>query len=247
MKFNARTAVVCFGVASMAAAGLQADPLADVQARLAVLAASADRPVRVEAFEENTDDRLVVYEGPEGLVVRVSPETVARLNREKAERAVDPAKPSPVRDRLRALEPAVLESYLDATAMLRRELGGAELIGSATDASRGADILRLDLKLVMRLSGNGSKWVKDATATGSLWVDAAGTPVALRKQSRIAGRAYVVFSFESKVEDAFEFALVNGRLIAVRHEPSGEGSGGGETQSEHRVVVLQPVPLPAAD
>lgn len=170
---------------------------------------------------------LTATDGPDGLQLRWPRELVAQAS--GAEQGEAGAKTAALRAAIDGLKPMDVHGYLNIAGSLKEVLAYAEVTEDRADTWQGRPARRLSLKLTPPLSKEDRKYIKELTAKATLWLDESGWPLAAERQLSVKGRALLVITFEQNESESFEFARVAGRLIAVRHEKSSRGSGGGQS------------------
>ena len=69
-----------------------------------------------------------------------------------------------------------------------------------------------------------------------------GTPLASRRHLQLAGRAFVVVTFQQRDDDDRSYAVLGDRLVTVRHDEKGHAQGAGENQDYRIERSLQLLP-----
>lgn len=230
----------------LACAVVRADTLSELKQRLGSLDDSGrviatvtyeSQRIQKEAEPAKARKRTVVgTDGPEGFQMRW-PRPAAETDSAAATEAEHKAWEER-RDGIGGLSPAQLFSYLNIAGELTKVLSQAELTGEKAEVWKGQPARRISLKLTPPLSEKDRKYIKELTAQATVWLDQDGWPLAAERQLHVKGRALLVISFEQNETESFEFARVAGRLVAVRHEKSSQGSGGGESGGEKILATL---------
>lgn len=226
---------------------VRADTLSELKQKLDSVVSTEPVTVAV-AFESSRQEKngaaptpqaltLIATDGPDGLQLRWPRDIVAQAM-EKGE-GPQAGKPSGMRETMDGLKPTEVHEYLNIAGSLREVLAYAELTEERTDTWQGRPARRLALKLNPPLSKEDRKYVKELTATATLWLDDDGWPIAAERQLVVKGRALLVITFEQNEHESFEFARVGKRLIAVKHDKSSHGSGGGESGGRKTTATLR--------
>lgn len=216
---------------------VRADALSDLKQTLA--SASGAEPVTAEVMFESValkDDgsasapqqlTLTATDGPDGLQLRWPRELLVQAS--GSEHGETGEKTAALRAAIDGLKPMDVHGYLNISGQLQEVLAYSELTEERADTWQGRPARRLSLKLDPPLSKEDRKYIKELTANATLWLDESGWPLAAERQLSVKGRALLVITFEQKESESFEFARAAGRLIAIRHEKSSRGSGGGQS------------------
>jgi hypothetical protein len=237
----------------LAALALGADPLADLQAALAKL--TATRPVTAR-FTVRTDnvtgegkDAVTVsgevegevVEGPDGLQLRWGQSLVQRARDQERRRAASPEEPAPDRDGLAQLQAMDLVNQLDAARALGDHLSRATLLEEKEDLYDGAPARLLVLRLSPALQARERRYLREWEAIGRIWLGPDGLPLAAEARLHGRGRILLIISFETEVHQAWRFARVGDRLVAVRRdeERRWEGAGDRGERRSSSVLVLE--------
>lgn len=238
------------------AISLGADPLAELQAALAALAAHAPVRARVdyryetvtgegeEASRDAGEVSAEAAEGPGGVTLRWSPVLVEQAREEARRRAADPEAKTPTRRGMADLDAMVVARRLDVARELRDAFDHATLLEDRPDTLDGAPARLLVLQVPARLSKQERRYVKKAETAARVWLGADGVPLGAELHVLARGRIFLVIGFELEDRDTFRFARVGDRLVAVRHEREHRAEGAGEHQRYKAVTVLEPLPDP---
>jgi hypothetical protein len=237
---------------SLAAPG--GDPLAALAATLAGLAARDPVQARLEhrLSVRHGDDgapphpegvvQAAASAGSEGLELRWTRALLEQAGREERRSPGDADAPTPTRDALADLQALAVAQLLDAAPVLARALEGATLVEDRPDTRDGQPARLLVLKLTPALGTRDRKYVKELEATGRIWLGADGVPVAAERLVQVKGRAFLVITFESRMEEAWRFTRVGDRLVAVQLERRVKNDGGGEKSERRATTTLALVP-----
>ena len=131
---------------------------------------------------------------------------------------------------------------VSAAPGLARAVDEAQFKGEKAEAWQGRPARRLSFSVPMsHLSKEQRKYVKDFDSTLDIWIAADGTPLASARRDAVAGRAFVVISFDAKDEESCTYAVSGDRLLTLRRESHNVSSGAGEHSEQRIVKTLQPL------
>lgn len=179
--------------------------------------------------------QLPLEDGPAGLRLVYPQPLLAKAEQEDAAKDKDPKADTPTVKGLRDLGLTELRDMARAADGLQRRLARASFKGEKPDSWQGQPARRLSFELE---NNRPSKYVKEYSGLLEVWIDEQGVPLASRALQKIAGRAYVVISFEMSNEDEAVYQVLGDRLLATRKSSKGSGSGAGETGSNKRTLTL---------
>jgi hypothetical protein len=241
-------------LALLASLTLGADPIADLQAALARLTARTPAAARFTVRYENvTGDGKdavrvsgevsgVVAEDASGLEIRWGHAVLLQAREEERRHGANPEVPTPTRDGLAQVQAIDLANRLDAAWTLRDELSRATLIEEREDLLDGQPVRLLVVKLSPSLQPRERRYVKDLEAVGKLWLGPDGLPLAAEARLLGKGRIFLVVGFESEVKQAWRYARVGDRLVAVRHQDERRWEGAGDRGERRSTSVLEVLP-----
>jgi hypothetical protein len=239
----------------LTALALGADPLADLQAALARLAATRPAAARFTIHHENVSgegqDAVKVIgevvgeaaESADGLQIRWSHAVLQKARDEERRHAANPEEPTPTRDGLAQVQAIDLANRLDAAGSLRDELSRATLLEEKDDLLDGTPARLLVLKLSPALQARERRYLKELEAIGKIWLGADGLPLAAEAQLHGKGRIFLIITFETEVKQSWRYVRAGDRLVAVRHEDERRWGGAGERgerRSRWEVELLPP-------
>jgi hypothetical protein len=232
---------------------VHADPLGELRQLLASLPGSQPVAAQIELEFTNIDEdedgdtdttpqnakiNLRAEDGADGIRLHWPRDLMDAAAAERGDR--DPDAKRPVRRALSQVAVQDIDDYLDAAPSLLNVIAQASLQSDAPDTRNGQSLRRLTLKLDPPLSKQARKYVKEIDATASIWLDAAGLPVAAEQTLEFSGRAMLVISFANETHESWEFVRSGDRLVVVRHDSESSSSGGGESgrqRTKARVIV----------
>lgn len=239
----------------LAAPWAYADGLADLRAALArpqgsvairglFKAETISRQGEAAEAEEDRGQAQVQFEdGPQGLRLLFSRDTLQRAEQEERSRQHDPKARTPTLGGLKALEVNELRGMLSPTAALLALLDEATPKGEVPDTWNGQPARRLSFDLGLgKLRERDRKYIKKYEGTLDIWLGPEGWPLALRQQVQASGRAFLVVSFEMRSREEQVFVVAGERLVVVRRESLGSGSGAGEKGESRTLREVQLLP-----
>jgi hypothetical protein len=214
-----------------------ADPLAALRERLQALPAATPVQARVEITSQATrgeDEpapppatlRLEARAAEGSLRLDWPGELLGAARRERLD--ANPDAERPVGRALSQVSPIDIDAYLDATPTLLSTLDEATLQSQSDVEWQGQPATVLELRLQPKIGERDRKYVKEAEGSARLWIGADGLPLAAERSYRIAGRAMLVISFESKQDERFTFGRHGDRLVVLSHRGETASSGAGE-------------------
>ena len=224
---------------------LRADGLGDLRATLGRL--KGTEPARV-TFEyqfwrelktgkvpEVTQGALTaqVEDGPQGLRVAWDRATQAQAEAELQAAFLDPLRLQPTAQILRSLTPLDIGVHLHAAQTLARQLTGAQLLATRTEAWAGKPATVLVLKLEADLNPNVRKAVKEVDGKGWVWLGADGTPLAFRTEVEYVGSRFLI-SFRGTQREEVHYATRGTRLLVTWAQNEERTSGFGESMATKR-------------
>jgi len=238
----------------LAALALGADPLADLQAALARLAATRPAAARFTVRHENVtgegQDAVKVIgevggevaESADGLQIRWSHALLQKARDEERRHAANPEEPTPTRDGLAQVQAIDLANRLDAAGSLRDELSRATLLEEKDDQLDGAPARLLVLKLSPALQARERRYLKELEAIGKIWLGPDGLPLAAEAHIHGKGRIFLVIGFGTDIRQSWRFTRAGDRLVAVRHEEERRWEGAGDRGERRSSSVLELLP-----
>lgn len=235
--------------AALATPAAQASGLDDLRAALqglrGVVPIKVMLTAQVTTASRDDDDKvrnasgsatLSAEDGPQGLRLAYPREVIAKTVAEGAGRQSDSTAPIPTRNALNQLDYGNVHGMVHAAETLLIRLEGAKLKSERAEAWNGKPARRLSLDLTVP---KNQQFVDKQTLTMEVWVDEAGRPLASRTDAVTKGSAYIVVTFETKSSDERVYNVVGDRLLVVRRDSSGSGSGAGQRGDTKATVTLQ--------
>jgi hypothetical protein len=233
----------------MGSAAARADGLADMKAALA--RASSAAPVRAvaetrawrkrgegaEADEDRGQASVAIEDGARGMVVTHGRELLGRIDAEQRARAKNPNSKTPTLFALEDLDVQELTALASAGPALLRKVERGVYKGEGSDTLQGKSVRVLRFEMpISTLSARDRKYAKQFKALLEVWIGADGMPLASRLHQTGSGRAFVVVSFDTALDEDCVYALAGERLVTVKKEVRSRASGAGE-QEERKVVT----------
>ena len=226
---------------------VQAEPLADLRARLAQLQGQDAISATLEATQNVRKDAtvqavtghatLALQAGAQGLQLTFPPELLQQAQRETQARVKNPELPTPTNDLLRdatALEIGKLLRYSDS---LMHALDGATLKESRADTFDGKPAQLLVLDVPGHMSVKDKEDLKHFQAQLKVWLDADGAPLASEETYNFSGRKFLI-GFEGSESVSARFAIVGARLVALLRTSHATFSGFGQDNDTSTTTTL---------
>ena len=231
-----------------AAAPVQAGGLEDLKAALAKLQGAspvkAVATARVQSTNKDDDDKarqesgsatVALEDGPQGLRLLYSPDLLAKAHAESAARQKDSKAATPTRSALNELTMLDVSNLTKAAAVLARKVETAQFKSERTETLNGQTVRVVSLDLAL---DKNQKFVKSASSTMDVWIDAEGRPLKSRSQSQVSGRAYMVITFDMQGSEEKTYAVAGDRLVVTRLESRQSGSGAGQSGDSRSTISL---------
>jgi len=242
-------------LALFACAPARADGLADLKAALARAATAGPLKAAIDvrswhrlgegkdAVDDNGQAALQIEDGARGLSVSYPKDVLARMDGELRARAVNPNTRAPTLAALGELSVANLQPMVSAAPGLQRSLLKAVFKSERADSHEGKPARLLNFEIpITTLSDRDRKYAKRIEATWDVWIGEGGMPLASRLRQKIWGRAFVVVSFESSLEEDCVYGMAGDRLLMLRREVRNSAAGAGERDEGKVIKTLQVVP-----
>lgn len=220
------------------ATAVQADPVADLAAKLKTL--RADTPLKgvLEADYQEFDAKGAAdktksahlqldFAYGDGLNIHLSPASLQSLSAEEARNVADPDSPTPEADLLREMSVAHIQHVLSAADGLLRLMDGASAPVARPATLDGAAVTELDMTLPFKAPKKDADAAKDYQDTLSVWLDPQGMP--LRFLEKVHGK-FCKFFLCVTVDESFGGGLkvVDGRLVNIDYSREHKQSGLGQ-------------------
>ncbi|HEY0063245.1 MAG TPA: hypothetical protein VGC21_14095 [Telluria sp.] len=239
----------------LGSAPAHADGLADLKAALvrgaALTPLKATAETRLwrklgegkDAEEVNGQAGIAIEDSARGLSGTHSREQLARVERELQAKAKNPNSKTPTLAALGEFGPGELAAMVSAAAPLQRILERAEYKGERPESWQGTPARLLSFEMPLStLSERERKYAKKFLAVFEVWIGADGRPLASRMKQTVSGRAFVVVSFDSVLEEDKVYGVAGERLLTLRHEERSSASGMGERDERKVLTTLQLLP-----
>jgi len=227
----------------------QADPVADLTAKLKSLQAGTEVKGTLDANYEQFDAKgetekdksghiQLDIDADGGLGIHLSPMLVQALAAEEARNGADADSPTPQDDLLRQMSPTHIQHMLSAADNLLRHMDGASSPVIKPASVEGAPGSVLSLTLPFRAPKKDSDAAKDWQETLLVWMDAQGVP--LRYEDKIHGK-FCKFFLCVTVDEDHEATLrvLEGRLVIVAETLEHQQAGLGQDNHTKTQVTLQ--------
>lgn len=183
---------------------------------------------------------VLVEDGPRGLAIVHGREVSARIDGELRARARDPNSKTPTLTALEELSFRDVMALASVAPVLQRLIERARFTAEKATVHQGkpARLLTFDMP-ISALSARERQYAKQFSAVLEVWIGADGVPLASRLHQSMAGRAFVVVSFESSYQEEIMYGLAGARLVALRKETRTSTSGAGEGEERRVVTTVQ--------
>ena len=233
----------------------RADGLADLKAALARL--PAQTPVRasleLKTLERRGEDNdldekigeasVLIEDGAHGLQMTYPKDTRDRMDAESRQLGRDATAKTPTLSALAKLDASEYPAMLSAVPALQRALDESTFKGERAEQWQGKPARVLSFAVpATKLPSQQRKYVKQFDGVLDIWIAADGTPLASRERDTIAGRAFIVVSFQGRDDEDCSFAVVGDRLVTLRKDVHLTSSGAGEHGEQRVVKTLQLLP-----
>ncbi|HNX95971.1 MAG TPA: hypothetical protein PKL14_12515 [Holophaga sp.] len=207
--------------------------MTDLKARLVKLQGTEPVKASVERRVWNSEGegkKLVITQGETAVWVEEAPQSLKCMwNRDQIQKATtnDPAT---------ALKPSELEGYFNGSERLMKELSRGKFTEERADMLDGKPVRLLVFSQEptpdQRKAANSF-----CELTLRVWIDAEGTPVAMRQHWGGKGRVLLAFSFEGESNEDYRFARIGNRLVTLRHESEYRVSASNAPKQVHRQMT----------
>jgi hypothetical protein len=187
---------------------------------------------------ERATVRAVAEDGPSGLSILWPHELVERLSEESHAKNSNPDATTPTRTALTQLSALRLSECMSGADQLLSLLEFATLTREAPSTWKGRPARQLELRLSPPISTHDRKFVKEVTASATLWIGPDGVPLAEKTSIDIKGRALLVISFEEERSEEREYVRTGGRMTVERYALHSRSSGAGENFEERSTLGL---------
>ena len=255
MKLTPAYARLAILTALLAVPLAHADGLADLRGALSRL--QAQTPLKATLDVKTTEHRgegadaveklgqasISVEDGARGLQVLYARDTLARMDAEQRQVARDPKARTPTVWAIGKLDSSEIVPMTSAASTLARNLEEAQFKAEKADTWNGKAARLLTFTIpIDKLPPEQRKYVKQFDGVLDIWIAADGTPLASRERDTIAGRAFIVVSFQGRDDEDSSFAVVGDRLVTLRKDVHLTSSGAGEHGEQRVVKTLQLLP-----
>ena len=233
----------------------RADGLADLRAALARLSGHAPLKATVEVHgwrrsgegadlqERQASVTLGLEDGPRGLQPVYGRELFARLDAEARAAIKDRKAAKPVSEVLEHTNVEELRLLASAAPAIARDVDESAFKGESADTLDGRPVRKLVFERgIDTLADGDRKYAREFESVLTLWIAPDGTPLASRRHLQLAGRAFVVVTFQQRDDDDRSYAVLGDRLVTMRHDEKGHAQGAGENQDYRVERSLQVLP-----
>ena len=229
---------------------LAADGLTDLRASLPKLTSTQPLTARVEITTRRSggeSDKQQKADGVSAVVVRLdaaglalswTPEQIRQTRRAAAEKTANPDAPKSSLATLAALEADEALNLLDAADPLRLSLDKATLLEDKPLTYQGQPAHRLFLQLDLKLPEEGRKAAKSTSAHLTLWVSAAGVPLAGDRDIRIRFSKFFL-TYTVREHTVREYEMAAGHLVVKHTVQESFGSGLGHVEESHSSITVK--------
>lgn len=248
-------AVSSFMLAALFAASARADTLTDLRAKLASfdgqtpIHAALIVKTRTARKKENggkpqTAEAQVGIQAGDGLSIHVEQATLRQAAAELAAASTNADHPTPTVALLnRSMGAVTLEHLLNEGPNLLRRLAPATAATAKSTTLWGRPAQEVTVTLPAPKSSEIK--LKDFSDQFSVWLDAAGVPIAAAEQTQ--GKGCMLFLCMDVMESAsYTLQIVARRLVATSLSTEHKQSGLGQDSDTHTIYTLQVQGAPAA-
>ncbi len=196
-----------------------------------------------DATTENGQASVVAELGSFGLRMTYGADLLAKMAAEEDLRERDPKTRPATSTTLAVIDQGTVQEVLHAAPDLTRLLRRATLKSETADQFNGQPARKLAFDLAPPpMSERERKYVNKMDGALEVWIAPDGTPLGHKMRNNVAGRAFVVISFEARSEDDVSYTVAGDRLVIARREARNSGSGAGERGESRRVVTTTVLP-----
>ncbi|HSY47866.1 MAG TPA: hypothetical protein VLC46_03565 [Thermoanaerobaculia bacterium] len=232
---------------SLAASSAFGDPLSDLREVLRRYPAKSSFSATVQVIGDtqgvsgarNGSTSFDVEDGPGGLTIHVSANSLAAAEAEADKKKRDPDSLTPTRSAMVALTVFDVIDALDSAAMLLDDLNGATLLEQKPAVRDGKTATLLRIKVKPTLATARGRFVNEPTVELRVWIDANGLPVAAERDSNYS--ASILFLKAGNVrKEQWKFAVLGDRLYASRNDQDDQATALGKSIVTSRSATYVP-------
>lgn len=242
-----RTITLLLLTVSLAASSAAGDPLADLREVLRRYPARSSFAATVQVVGDtqgvsgarNGSTTFEVEDGPGGLTIHVSSNSLAAAESEAEKKKHDPDSLTPTRSAMVALTVFDVIDALDSAAMLLDNLSGAVLLEQKPSVRDGKPVTLLRMKVKPTLATARGRFVNEPTVELCLWIDANGVPVAAQRDSNYSA-SILFFKAGNVRKEKWTFAVHGDRLYASRNDQDDQASALGKSIITSRSATYAP-------
>ncbi len=193
-----------------------------------------------DAEERNGHASVAIDDNGRGLQMHYSRDLLSKAEAEELAREKDRKIQTPTLSAMREISSGELRPMIFAARALSRSVEKSVFKSEKPETYQGKPARLLTFEIpIETLSEKEREFTKKYEATLSVWIGADGTPLASRTVTNSSNRAFMVVSWDQASEEQNVYAQVGERLVAVRKETKGSGSGMGEKGESRAVKTLQ--------
>lgn len=189
--------------------------------------------------ERNGQASVTIDDNGRGLQMHYSRELLSKAEAEELAREKDRKIQTPTLSAMREISSGELRPMIFAARTLSRLVEKSVFKSEKPETYQGKPARLLSFEIPLEtLSEKEREFTKKFEATLSVWIGADGTPLASRTVQNSSNRAFVVVSWNQASEEQNVYAQVGERLVTIRKETKGSGSGMGEKGESRAVKTL---------
>lgn len=179
----------------------------------------------------------VVETSPQGLRLLWPGHVLDQARLEARRTAQDPEAPSPVQSAMRELDVLQVQTCLDASEELLRELDQARFLDERLEAWQDKPARRLAFRLEPKLPEEMRKSLKSFEATMTFWIAADGMPLA--SSTAIAFKASkLLFTIEGSQKEERVYRLRGNRLLVQKQTMEEHTTAMGDVSQSRKILSL---------
>ncbi len=181
--------------------------------------------------------QAVVEDGPQGLRFTWPTPVLSAARQEARTQAQNPDAPDPVRTAMRQLDVLQVQTCMDASEDLLRDLDQARFLEERVESWQDKPARVLAFRLEPKLPEEARKALKKLEASLKVWIGADGAPLAARTMVFFKASKMLI-SIESVQKDERTFAARNGRLVVLSQTQEESTSAMGDRSQTRKVLNL---------
>lgn len=189
--------------------------------------------------ERNGQASVSIDDSGRGLQMFYSRDLLSKAEAEELAREKDKKIQTPTLSAMREISSGELRPMIFAAKALSRAVERSTFKFEKAETYQGKPARLLTFEIpIETLSEKEREFTKKFESTLSVWIAADGTPLASRTTQASSNRAFMVVSWEQSNEEQNVYAQVGDRLVTIRKESKGSGSGMGEKGESKSVKTL---------